>query len=79
VLCGFGSLSILIHLFLACQFGYFGSKPRDLSTSWDFSLLRSRGVRVPVPWRLVRNPRVSVHLTAARRKHYLSYVHPFSF
>jgi hypothetical protein len=28
--------------------GYSGSKPRDLSTSWDFSLLRSRGVRVPV-------------------------------
>jgi hypothetical protein len=44
-----------------------GSKPRDLSISWAFfCLLRPRGVRVPVPWRLVRTPRVSGHVAAAR-------------
>jgi hypothetical protein len=30
-----------------------------------FCFLRRRGVRVPVPWRLVRTPRVSRHLAAA--------------
>jgi hypothetical protein len=32
-----------------------------------FCLLRPRGVRVPVPWRLVRTPRVSRHVAAARK------------
>ena len=44
-------------------------------------LLRPRGIRVPVPWRLVITPRVSRHLAAAPQENYLvhGYVHPFSF
>ena len=43
-----------------------GSKPRDLSMRWAFfCLLRPRGVRVPVPWQLVRTPRVSGLVAAA--------------
>ena len=54
------------------------------SMSWAIScLLRPRGVRVPVPWRLVRTPRVSRHLAAAPQEnniYYLhGYAHPFSF
>jgi hypothetical protein len=41
--------------------------------SWAFCLLRPRGIRVPVPWRLVITPRVSRRLAAARKERYLSY------
>jgi hypothetical protein len=33
-----------------------------------FRLLRPRGVRAPVPWRLVRTPRVSRHFAASRKR-----------
>ena len=33
-----------------------------------FCLLRPQGIRVPVPWRLVKIPRVSRHLAAAPRE-----------
>jgi hypothetical protein len=47
-----------------------GSKPRTFLWWAFFCLLRPRGVRAPVPWRLVRTPRVSRHF-AASRKHKL--------
>src|SRR5260221_3236217 len=46
-----------------------GSKPRTFLWAF-FCLLRPRGVRVPVPQRLVRTPRAS-RRAAANPKHYL--------
>ena len=55
-----------------------GSKPRDLSISWAFCLLRPLGVRVPVPCQLVRTPRVSGHVPAAP-KYYSIYASSLLF
>ena len=44
------------------------------STSWAFlCLLRPRGVRVPVPWRLVETPRVSRHLAVPYLRDYCAH------